>query len=224
VDLAKQCLDVGLFTNRLEEMDAFYRDRLGLPFEELLPIGGGVQQHRYGLNGSVLKVNHSRQPLDDAPTGFRSLAVRHDGGPDLMADPDGLPVVLVPESECGITITVAVPDVDQYTRFLVDGMAAGGSGASWRIGTTGIEVEGGGRRGDGPTRARGFRYLTVQVKDCRAEHDRLLAAGVGVEGAMAPTRLGDTATIAMFRDPAGNWWEISERYSLTTLPRVAGDR
>ena len=38
--LAKQSLDVGLFTNNIEAMLRFYQDEVGLPFEELLPTGG----------------------------------------------------------------------------------------------------------------------------------------------------------------------------------------
>ncbi|HWJ40246.1 MAG TPA: hypothetical protein VNT29_03910, partial [Candidatus Limnocylindrales bacterium] len=63
MDLAKRFVDVGIFTNRLDEMRAFYGERIRLPYEELLPVGGGVRQYRYGLLGSVLKINHSRDLL-----------------------------------------------------------------------------------------------------------------------------------------------------------------
>jgi len=72
VKLAKECLDVGLYTDRYDEMRSFYCDELGLPYEELLKVGGGIHQHRLGLHGSVLKVNYSREPLDAAPTNFTS--------------------------------------------------------------------------------------------------------------------------------------------------------
>ena len=78
--LAKPRIDVGLYTNRRDEMLAFWRDEVGLPYEELLPMGGGVQQHRFGLNGSVLKVNHSRDPIPDEPrAGYRELVDRAAG-------------------------------------------------------------------------------------------------------------------------------------------------
>ena len=48
MNLAKPCIDLGLFTNRLDEMKAFYGERLLLPYEELLPLGGAMQQHRMG--------------------------------------------------------------------------------------------------------------------------------------------------------------------------------
>ena len=65
----------------------------------------------------------------------------------------------------------------------------------------------------GAMKARGFRYITIQVRDCDAEHARLLRAGA-VEG-HPPTTLGTTARVSFVRDPDGNWIEISERASLT---------
>ena len=38
LDLAKQHIDVGLFTNRTDEMLAFWQNDVGLPFDELLPL------------------------------------------------------------------------------------------------------------------------------------------------------------------------------------------
>lgn len=70
--LAKNCLDVGLFTTNLEPMLEFWQHEVGLPFEEVLPVGGGVHQHRHGLNGAVLKINHVHGELpDDGPSGYR---------------------------------------------------------------------------------------------------------------------------------------------------------
>jgi len=62
-------------------------------------------------------------------------------------------------------------------------------------------------------RATGFRYITIQVRDCDAEHRRMLAAGAA-EGA-PPFTLGTVARISFIRDPDGNWVEISQRASLT---------
>src|SRR2546430_12038603 len=39
------------------------------------PIRRGVVQDRFRLHGAVLKVNANREPLEDAPTGYRSLAI-----------------------------------------------------------------------------------------------------------------------------------------------------
>jgi len=59
MELARPQLDVGLFTNKLEEAQAFYGQKLGLRFESILPVGGGFNQHRYLSNGGVIKVMHS---------------------------------------------------------------------------------------------------------------------------------------------------------------------
>src|SRR5271154_2206942 len=86
MELAKQFIDVGLFTNQIDQMRAFYGERIRLPYEELLPVGGGVRQYRYGLLGSVLKINHTRDPL--APRiagGYRKLLISDQRLPMPMA-------------------------------------------------------------------------------------------------------------------------------------------
>ncbi len=62
-------------------------------------------------------------------------------------------------------------------------------------------------------RAPGFRYFTVQVRDCLAEHQAILDRG-GTEG-QAPIVLGDTVRYSFVRDPDGTFIEISQRASLT---------
>jgi len=80
MELAKTHIDVGLFTNNLEPMLAFWQHEVGLPFEELLPTGGGNRQHRHAMNGSILKLNHARDPLPDAePAGYRELLIARTG-------------------------------------------------------------------------------------------------------------------------------------------------
>ena len=74
MDLAKPFLDVGLYTNGLDEARRFYESTLGLPYEELLKAGRGVHQHRLGLRGAVLKLNHHREPLPEDPAAFEADA------------------------------------------------------------------------------------------------------------------------------------------------------
>ena len=62
-------------------------------------------------------------------------------------------------------------------------------------------------------RGPGYRYMTVQVWDCLAEYDGILARG-GTSGG-APRVLGDTVRFAFVCDPDGNHIEISQRASLT---------
>ena len=105
MQLAKPRFDVGLYTNRRDEMLAFWQREVGLPFDHTLKLGGGRQQHRHDLLGSVLKINHARDPLPEAPpSGYRELLIVRPGlaEPVRLADPDGNRVVLVPPGMHGI--------------------------------------------------------------------------------------------------------------------------
>jgi catechol 2,3-dioxygenase-like lactoylglutathione lyase family enzyme len=50
----------------------------------------------------------------------------------------------------------------------------------------------------------GFRYLTIQVRDCAAEYQRPVAKGVNL-GVALTVGAGPQAGIFMVRDPDGNW-------------------
>ena len=222
VQLAKDHVDVGLYTNRYDALAGFYGPDglLRLPYEELLKVGGGVHQHRYGLRGSVLKINAARADLAPAPTAFVRLTVADDTRTTaaVLRDPDGTEVVLAPPAVNGlidIAVHWATADVDRLGALLGDGFGAEHEGGTdWRLGTTLLRllhqpdvapVEG--------MFARGFRYLTVQVRDVRAAHAHLLATG-WTEG-RAPVKLGETAFISFVRDFGGSWVEVSQRASLT---------
>lgn len=221
VDLAKDRIDVGHYTNRWETgAESFWRDTVGLAYEELLKVGGGVHQHRFGLRGSVCKVNAARAELPSAPTAFRRLVIADDTveEPQLLLDPDGTEVEVVPAGHGGVVdlgIVWATRDVEELGRLLVDGFGAADEGdGGYRIGTSLLRlthdpdvapVEG--------MFAAGFRYLTVQVRDVKQEHERLL--DVGWSEGRAPVKLGETAYISFVRDPGGSWVEVSQRANLT---------
>jgi len=220
MQLAKPGVDVGVFTSRLEEIQSFYEREVGLPYEELLKVGGGVHQHRLGLNGSVFKLNHSRDPLDRLPTCLRRLVVARQGPEParILEDPDGLEIELVPAGEAGVeTIGIhwASRDPDRLGELLAKGFGAVPAGeARWRLGTTIIQaVEDPQAEHPGGLRAHGFRYVTVQVTDVRTAHAHLL--DTGWTEAAAPTRLADVAMVSFVRDPDGVWVEVSQRASLT---------
>ncbi len=237
IEIVKAAIDVGVSTNDLEAHRALWGDELGLALDHVLPVGGGVHQHRFVLGGAVLKCNHHRDPLPaDAPTGFTALAV---ADPALAGDrpravpaPDGLRIARTPPTRDGTRANVLLEATDAATTAiaLVEGLGAEpapdapGTGAVVRIGETRISVKG--RPGRAPTTTReglGIRYLTVQVADVRAAHAHALGAGLA-EG-MAPLRLGDVAAISFVRLPDGDWVELSQRASLTgplpdDLPRV----
>lgn len=221
MNLAKFHLDVGLYTNNLEPMLEFWQNEVGLPFEEMLPLGGGSRQHRHAMNGSVLKINHSREAIAaSTPSGYRELFVARDGISDhhRLTDPDGNIVTLVPRAEgwCdGIAVRLAVRSAAQFHHFFGEALGLEPAGSdSYRCGDTVLlfdEVPG--TEPAGEIRGIGYRYLTVQVWDCDAEYSGILARG-GADG-RAPLTLGTTARFGFVRDPDGNWIEISQRASLT---------
>jgi lactoylglutathione lyase len=222
--LAKPRVDIGLNTNTLEPMLAFWQNEVGATFDHVLPIQSGVRQHRHDLNGSVLKVNHYRDPLQvRAPSGYVEVMVARKGisAPKSMIDPDGNQVSLVPPGEHGIgqiAIRLAVRDLDAHAHFFQDALgleaAPYPAGAGFRAGETLILCE---RDNNVPADAafdgKGWRYITFQIFKVDEEHANVLAHG-GRE-ALAPRTLGTTARISMVRDPDGNWIELSQRASIT---------
>ena len=57
MDLAKPRVDIGMSTNTLDDVLAFWQGEAGTPFDHLLRIRRGQDQHRHDANGSVLKIN-----------------------------------------------------------------------------------------------------------------------------------------------------------------------
>lgn len=223
--LAKNHIDIGIWTNT-ETSLPFWRDKIGLPYEELLKLGGGFHQHRLSLKGSVFKLNHARHPLPDAaPAGFRELMIAADQEKSgSLTDPDGNRVTLVPIGHLDIDhigMRMATSSVDEAMQFYCDALGAVPLSASHcRWATTvfqfveepGIQVPDVYRASD-TLRAPGYRYITVQVYKVDSEHERLLQMGA-TEGS-PPTTLGTTARISFIRDPDGNHIEVSQRASLT---------
>jgi hypothetical protein len=106
MDLAKPRLDIGLATNDLAPTLAFWQGEAGIPFDHLLPIRKGQDQHRHDVLGSVLKINHHADPLPDTPpSGYLELIVARAGltAPVAMTDPGGARVSLVPPGHEGVT-------------------------------------------------------------------------------------------------------------------------
>lgn len=218
--LAKDCIDVGVQTNQREPMLEFWGQTVGLPYEELLKVGGGVHQHRHSLNGSVFKLNNVRNELTSDPTGYRELIIARDGTdtPHTLTDPDGNRVTLVPPGTHGIDrigIRLGVRSIETFTRFYVDVLQIEQLADNrFRWGTTVFLLdEDPGHSPCASMSGRGYRYLTVQVWDVDAEHAGVLERG-GTEG-RAPVTLGTTARISFIKDPDGNWIEVSQRASLT---------
>lgn len=219
--LAKPHIDLGVMTERLEEMLAFWQGPAGLVFEGILPTGGGNHQHRHGANGSVFKLNHPRNGLPDTPpTGYQAMWIARTGleARKELLDPDGNRLILVPHGEEGIegvALTVGARDAAVQARFYREALEFEEVGEGrFLCGDSLVFVESDpSAGGDASFYGSGIRYFTIQVFDCRREHARILEAG-GIEG-LPPRQLGDVAMISMVRDPDGNWIEISQRGSLT---------
>ena len=206
---------------RIDEMLAFWQGPVGLPFEELLPTGRGNHQHRHAMNGSVLKLNASREaPRETPPTGYRELWIAREDldRPESLVDPDGNRVTLVPRGHDGVEgigILLGVRDVEAHARFYRDALQLESDGpAVWRCGDTRLFLEPDAEApSDASITGAGYRYITLQVFDCDGATAHALENGAAL-GAPART-LGDVARFSMVRDPDGNWIEISQRRSLT---------
>lgn len=219
--LAKPHVDVGLFTNNAEAMLRFWQEDVGLPFEEILPVGGGVRQHRHGMNGSVMKINDARDPLpEEPPAGYREVLIAREGlsEPKPLTDPDGNRVTLVPpgyDGVEGIGLRLAVRDEAAFRDFY--GRVLGLENVrdnAYRCGDSLLVFEYDASAWPvGEMRAQGLRYMTVQIWDIDAEHTGFLERGA--EEGRPPVTLGATARISFIRDPDGNWIEVSQRASLT---------
>ena len=221
MDIAKPCLDIGLFSNRREPQLAFWQQTVGLAFDHVGKLGGGMQQHRHHVNGSILKMNHARDPLPAAPPGpIRALHIAREGLPEVrqLADPDGNAVRLVPyghDDVTGIAIVLRVANRDATEHFYRHVMQFDSPRKGvYRCGSSLIVAgEDGASAPTTEWRAAGWRYMTVQIRDAQREHEGLLARGAS-EGA-ALRVLGDTVRYSFVRDPDGTYIEVSQRASLT---------
>ena len=220
MQLAKPRIDIGLATNDLEPMLAFWQGEAGVPFDHVLKISKAQEQHRHDVLGSVLKINHRLDPLPaNLPSGYRELLIAREGvmAPMALADPEGNRVSLVPPGHEGVTqigVRIAVRSLEAHRRFYAEalGLPEERPGV-FRAGESLVLLE---ERADAPADAQmqgpGWRYITFQVFKVDDEHAAVLAKG-GRE-AMAPLTLGKTARISMVRDPDGNWIELSQRASI----------
>jgi lactoylglutathione lyase len=219
--LAKQHLDIGLFTNEIAAHDQFWGETVGLRLDHKLPIGRGIVQHRYDAHDSVIKVNNCANPLKkQGSSGYAGLTIARAGAPAWEGrHPGGEMVRLVPpgtDGVLGIGITVRTPDVARMMEFYVRGMEFEKVGPSTvRCGDTLLFVEKGPAPDNDPDDFVGvnFRYLTIQIFNCDEACKQIAARGGRIS--KPPTTLGTVARYAFVCDPDGNWFEISERGSLT---------
>lgn len=239
-ELAKDCLDIGVFTNQLEQMLDFWQQEAGLEFDHMLPVGGGVRQHRHDLQGSVFKLNHSRAELaalDASPGGYQRILIASEQSisPYHLTDPDGNRVTVVPSGYRGVSqwaIEVATGSVAEFEAFYVAGLGlprvspseldaqnacAVRCGRSLILGVVNPELASltlaQSQAASADMRSLGIRYTTIQVRSVDSVFAQVVANG-GLAGS-EPRTLGTTARIAFVRDQRGNWLELSQRASLT---------
>lgn len=224
--LAKQHLDLGLFTHRIEPQRAFWKGTAGLRLDHELELRPGWVQHRFDAHGSVIKVNHWTDELPVLPpTGYVGLSIVHQDRPWDGLDADGNAVRLVPPGTDGLTrigITVSTPDPARMMAFYIDAMEFDRVDATTaRCGDTLLFV----REGSGGNETEdfigiGYRYLTVQIFDADLAMAGIIARG----GRLAREAISfrDVARFGFVKDPDGNWIEISARTSLTGVaPKTA---
>ena len=73
MQIQKRAIDIGIITNNLDKMLAFYRDSLGLEVESVIDMPGGGVMHRYKAGDSIVKVIETdpSPKVDAAPGGIR---------------------------------------------------------------------------------------------------------------------------------------------------------
>jgi catechol 2,3-dioxygenase-like lactoylglutathione lyase family enzyme len=229
MELAKPQADVGIFTNNLEAMQAFYGRKLGLEFESMLPVGSGMRQYRYLANGSVIKLMHSRDPLKPRQIGGYGtimIATQKVTVPQALADPDDNTVELVPPGTDNVTqleVRIGVSDVGAFDRFYTQAIGAQPIGGNrYKIGETifGVYHEPGARTVAAPPLANvlqvvqamaalGVGYVTLRVRSCDDAFRQLTSAGASA--AIAPENFGTVARVSFVRDPDGNFIELAQR-------------
>ena len=214
MDLAKPALDIGLYTNQLEPMLAFWQNEAHAQFTELLPVGGGVHQHRHAIGDSVIKINHPREAVAPGqPTGLSAVTI-YGTHEQKLNDPDGNSIELAsPSGDKNLRLTLTTPQLERMREFYGQTLGLPSPEANvFRVGASEIALV----EGDLNPFERagvGYRYMTFQVFDVVAEHNQIISTG-GLEG-MAPIKLGEVAYISFVQDPDTNWLEISQRKSIT---------
>lgn len=217
--LAKNHLDIGLFTDNIAAHREFWGTKVGLRLDHELPLNDDWTQHRYDAHNSVIKVNEYRKPFNNyGPSGYTGLTIAADV--DRSAEythPGGEKIRLVApgtDGVQGIGITVTTPDRARMMDFYLNTMEFEQHDTYVaKCGDSLLFVE----HGDGGCKtehfiARNFRYLTVQIFDADQACDEIVARG-GTLG-LAPISFADVARYGFVCDPDGNWIEISARTSL----------
>jgi catechol 2,3-dioxygenase-like lactoylglutathione lyase family enzyme len=211
-------IDIGLRTNRIDEVRDFWAKEIGLPFDSVMQLRPEQAQHRYTLADSVLKINHNTAPLPDLPkAGYREVIIARPGigAPKHLKDPEGVDVTLAPPGYLGVQqvgVRMVVRDLERHRAFFGEGLGLKEiSTGVYEYGPSLLIIEQGEAGDDSQMVAPGFRYITFIVSDALTLYARLLEKG-GTE-AIAPVKLDapNVTYLAMIRDPDGNTVELIQR-------------
>jgi catechol 2,3-dioxygenase-like lactoylglutathione lyase family enzyme len=221
--LSRPKFDVGLLTNRGDQMLEFWKEEIGLSVERTLEPVPGVIQHKLALHGAVLKLNCVDMPLPPRGplSGLRMLLLA-DPSVDVaqhLRDPDGTQLCFVPPGMAGVDtygVHLAVSEERSFHRFYqnVLGLGAVGertydfAGATISFAWSPDVIR---RQDQGSV---GFSYLTFQVMDVFEAHDLLCRRGAEEERAPSGSHTQTDSTISFILDPDGNRIEISQRPDL----------
>lgn len=226
MEFSRPGFDIGLFSNSRDPQLAFWGETVGLEYDHMGKLGGGVQQHRHHLADAILKMNHARDPLPQMPpAGYAELIVAQQDrkASHSETDPDGNRVTLSPAGRDGIdgyALKLLANDPEATMRFYRDviGLEQLEDPKIFRHGKGRILIEPGQVRVDesGAWRGPGFRYITFQVMDAKGAFAEAEAKGAWIGEGLR--EMGDLVRFGFLRDPDGNWIEISERTSFTGRP------
>ncbi len=227
--LAKNHLDLGLFSTNISSDIDFWQKIIGLNFEEKLNLNkpvvpGPTTQYRHDANGSVIKVNDFQDKMlysRSTPSGLKGLSIARDISKELNHETgSGEFVRVVPRGTDGIqgiAVTIASENPSRLENFYVQVLQFESIAPfKCRCGDTVLILQ----KGVGATETKtfvgeGFRYLTIQVFDAVATCRSIKKMGGRI--AMEPIWVGEIAKVGFALDPDGNWLEISARASLTGI-------
>ena len=227
--LAKNHLDLGLFSTNISSDIVFWQKIVGLNFEETLSLDkpvvpGPTTQYRHGANGSVIKVNDFQDKMPysrSTPSGLRGLSIAKDIPKELNHETgSGEFVRVVPRGTDGIqgiAVTISSENPRRLENFYVKVLQFESIAPfKCRCGDTVLIFQ----KGTGAAETKtfvgeGFRYLTMQVFDATTTCNAIKKMGGKI--AMEPIWVGKIAKVGFALDPDGNWLEISARASLTGI-------
>lgn len=219
---------VAIYSNNFPAMGRFYAQELGAVAAGDNPAGPNLHMYRFNLFSTQLRIRDCSVPLPArTPGGFTALTVAHPGvgAPRTTADPDGNVIHLVPPGHNGVTeveFEVTASRRAPFDHFLGDqlGLTRLPDGR-YQAGRTliSLRIDSGIQPVDRPFFTdpealrtemvrNGYRCVTFGVRDCQAEHRRLVANGVKM---LRGINRSATLETLMYADPDGNFWETLQR-------------